>query len=77
MCFLSSKLCLVTEERQFQFNDPGARTLVTVGKMKSAGMSQAFQVTEAHAWQQHYLSATPTSVTLHHQTAAHSSVKHL
>lgn len=43
--------------------------------MKSASMSQAFQVTEVHAWQQHYITITPTPVMFYHQTAAHSSVK--
>lgn len=72
-----SKMCLVTEKRQIRCNDPGARTLVTVRKMKPAAVSQAFQITEAQPWQQHSLSTTPTSVTLQHRTAAHSAVEHL
>lgn len=70
-------MCLVTEERQMGCNDPGARTLVTARERKPADLSQAFQITKAQPWQQHSLSATPTSVTLQHQTAAHSAVEHL
>lgn len=74
-----SKMWLVTEKRQIRCNDPGARTLVTVRKMKPAAVSQAFQITEAQPWQHNTnisdLTA-PNSCTLHSGTSV-KQVYHL
>lgn len=45
MFFQYQKTCLVTEKRQIRCNDPAARTLVTVRKMKPADLSRALQIT--------------------------------